>query len=88
MKRFKFEIREIDALNYGEDGWTWNTSYHAGDMETGAKNERRAFTRWLKNRKGITFKANRTLIEYDGDVYTIIDRKTKEPLFAAIPLDE
>lgn len=88
MKRFKFEIRGIDAFNYGADGWTWNTSYHVGDMETSAKNKKRAFTRWLKNRKGITFKPNRTLIEYDGDVYTIIDRKTKEPLFAAIPLDE
>lgn len=84
MKRFKFEIREIDAWMY-DDEWTWNTSYYLGDMETSAKNEKRAFTRWLKNHRGITFKCSRTLIEYDGDVYTIIDRKTKEPLFAAIP---
>ena len=85
MKKFKFEIREIDALNYGEEeGWIWNTSYHMGDMVTSAKNEKRAFTSWMKNHAGITFKPNRTLIEYDGDVYTIIDRKTKEPLFAAI----
>ena len=86
MKKFKFEIREIDALNYGSDeGWIWNTSYHMGDMVTSAKNEKRAFTSWMKNHAGITFKPNRTLIEYDGNVYTIIDRKTKEPLFAAIP---
>ncbi len=86
MKKFKFEIREIDAWNYGEEeGWIWNTSYHMGDMITSAKNEKRAFTSWMKNHAGITFKPNRTLIEYDGDVYTIIDRKTKEPLFAAIP---
>lgn len=85
MKKFKFEIREIDAWNYVEDGWIWNTSYHIGDMITSANNEKRAFTKWLKNHHGITFKLNRTLIEYDGDVYTIIDRKTKEPLFAAIP---
>ena len=86
MKKFKFEIREIDAWNYGEDeGWIWNTSYHMGDMVTSAKNEKRAFTSWMKKHAGITFKPNRTLIEYDGDVYTIIDRKTKEPLFAAIP---
>lgn len=86
MKKFKFEIREIDAWNYGEEeGWIWNTSYLMGDMVTSAKNEKRAFTSWMKKHAGITFKPNRTLIEYDGDVYTIIDRKTKEPLFAAIP---
>jgi hypothetical protein len=86
MKKFKFEIREVDAWNYGEEeGWIWNTSYHMGDMVTSAKNEKRAFTSWMKKHAGITFKPNRTLIEYDGDVYTIIDRKTKEPLFAAIP---
>ena len=82
----KFEIREIDAWNYGEDeGWIWNTSYKLGTMETTAQNEKRAFTQWMKNHAGITFKMNRTLIDFDGDVYTIIDRKTKEPLFAVIP---
>jgi hypothetical protein len=86
MKKLKFEIREIDAWNYGEEeGWIWNTSYHMGDMVTSAKNKKRAFTSWMKKHAGITFKPNRTLIEYDGDVYTIINRKTKEPLFAAIP---
>ena len=83
MNKIKFEIREIDAWNYDGE-WTWNTSYHMGDMVTSANNEKRAFTKWLKNH-GITFKLNRTLIEYDGDAYTIVDRKTKEPLFAAIP---
>ena len=85
-KGYSFEIREIDALNYGEDeGWIWNTSYHIGEMTTKAKDEKKAFTAWMKRHLGISFKPNRTLIEYDGDVYTIIDRKTKEPLFAAIP---
>ena len=86
MKKITFEIREVEAWNYGEyEGWIWNTSYHMGDMVTSAKEEKRAFTAWLKNHAGIVFKPNRTLIEFDGDVYTIIDRKTKEPLFAAIP---
>ena len=57
MKKFKFEIREIDAWNYGEEeGWIWNTSYHMGDMVTSAKNEKRAFTSWMKNNAGITCK--------------------------------
>ena len=85
-KKDSFEIRQIDAWYYGEDeGWIWNTSYLMGEMQTKAQNERRAFTAWLKRHLGISFKNNRTLIEHDGDCYTIIDRKTKEPLFIAIP---
>lgn len=80
----KFEIREIDAYMYDEE-WTQNTSYNLGIMETAAKNEKQAFTRYLK-KKGIVFKKNRTLIDYDFDIYTIVDRKTKEPLFEAIPM--
>lgn len=78
-----FEIRELDCYLYDEE-WTQNTSYFVGNMVTKAENEKRAFTKWLK-KKGISFKLNRTLIEYDGDCYTIIDRKTKEPLYIAIP---
>lgn len=80
----KFEIRQLDCYMYDND-WIWNTSYQLGTMETKAQNEKRAFTQWMKNHAGITFKPNRTLIDFDGDIYTIIDRKTKEPLFAAIP---
>ena len=80
----KFEIRQLDCYMYDDD-WTQNTSYLLGTMETKAQNEKRAFTQWMKNHAGVTFKPNRTLIEFDGDCYTIIDRKTKEPLFIAIP---
>ena len=80
----KFEIRQLDCYMYDDD-WTWNESYSLGTMETKAQNEKRAFTQWMKNHAGITFKINRTLIDFDGDCYTIIDRKTKEPLFIAIP---
>lgn len=80
----KFEIRQLDCWMYDGE-WTQNTSYRLGEMQTKAKNEKRAFCAWLKRHLGISFKNNRTLIEYDGDCYTIIDRKTREPLFAAIP---
>ena len=80
----KFEIRQLDCYMYDDD-WTQNTSYLLGTMETKAQNEKRAFTQWMKNHAGVTFKPNRTLIDFDGDCYTIIDRKTKEPLFIAIP---
>lgn len=78
-----FEIREIEAWAY-DDTWNWDNSYFMGNMATSATNINRAFTAWLR-KKGIVFKKNRTIIEYDGDIYTILDRKTKEPLFVAIP---
>ena len=84
-KKISFEIRQLDAWGNAEDGYDINTSYNMGEMTTKAQNERKAFTSWLKNHCGISFKNNRTLIEFDGDCYTIIDRKTKEPLFIAIP---
>ena len=82
MKDNLFEIRQLDCYMYDGD-WTVNTSYPICMWVTNAKNERKAFTAKLK-RLGISFKLNRTLIEFDGDCYTIIDRKTKEPLFIAI----
>ena len=82
----KYEIRQLDYYLY-DDEWTQNTSYLIGAFETHCKaeNEKQAFTRYLANKHGIVFKKNRTRIEFDGDCYTIIDRKTKEPLFIAIP---
>lgn len=81
----KFEIRQLDAWGNNEDVYEVNTSYLMGKMETSAKNEKAAFTNYLKNKHGIIFKKNRTRIEFDGDCYTITDRKTNEPLFVAIP---
>lgn len=82
MKKNAFEIRQLDCYMY-EDDWTVNTSYLLGTMYTSAQNEKAAFVRFL-NALGIRFIKNRTRIEFDGDNYTIIDRKTKEPLFIAI----
>lgn len=79
----KFEVRQLDCYLYDEE-WTENTSYLVGAMETSAKDEKRAFTRYLK-KKGITFYKNKTMIEFNGDCYTIINRKTKKPLFIMIP---
>ena len=84
-KGYSFEIRQLDAWGNNEEGYEINESWHMGEMTTKAQNERKAFTSWLKNHCGISFKPNRTLIEFDGDCYTIIDRKTKQPLFIAIP---
>ena len=83
--KYRYEIREIDAWYY-DDGWNYNTTYLMGELTTSSKDEKRAFTNYLKNEHGITFKKNRTRIEYDGSLYEIVDRKTFEPLFVMIPL--
>ena len=79
----RFEIRQIDAWA-SPDGWDYNKTWKMGTFKTKAKDERKAFTGHLRRKFGIVFKKNRTRIEFDGDNYEIIDRKTKEPLFCAI----
>lgn len=85
----KFLVRQLDSWKSGDDLYDWdvNNVYNIGEVETSAKNERKAITRYLRM-KGIIFKKNRTLIDFDGDNYTIIDRKTKEPIFDAVYLGE
>lgn len=82
-KEVNYEIRQLDSYLYDEE-WTINTSYYIGILSTAAKNERKAFTSFLK-KQGIMFYKGKTIIEFDGDCYTILDRKTQEPLFTAIP---
>lgn len=87
-----YEIREVDALAEYDDpddpeeepAWIWNTSYRLGEFTT-AGDPARALRHYLKQHHGITFYRGRTVTEYDGDVYEIVDRKTGDPLFAAIP---
>lgn len=83
-KKYVFEIREIDGWMY-DDNWIWNTSYFIGHMKTSAKDEKRAFARYL-NKHGIYFKKNRTIIDVQdgGSILEVQDRKTKEPLYVAI----
>ena len=86
-KAYRFEVRQIEAW-YTPDGWEYNTTYRMGTFKTRAKDERKAFTGHLARKFGIVFRKNKTRIEFDGDNYTIIDRKTKEPLFDALYIGE
>lgn len=79
----RYEVRQVDAYLY-DDCWTYNTTYLIGTFTTYAEDIPRAIRYYLKS-KGIVFQPHATRTEYDGDVYEIVDRKTGEPLFAAIP---
>lgn len=85
-KGLRFLVRQVEAWADPDDGWTYNNTWAIGEMVTCAQDVRAALTAWLK-RRGIIFKKNRTRIEFDGDNYTIVDRKTGEPLFDAVCLD-
>ena len=81
---YRYEVRQIDAWKY-DDEWVVNDSFFIDDFLTSAKDHKRAFIAFL-NKRGISFKLNRTLVDDDGSCLTVIDRKTKEPLFMAVPL--
>ena len=83
MDKCKYEIRQIDAWG-SEEGWTWNNSIKLGEFTTAAEDHKRAFLNALK-RLGITCKRGSCKVECDGDIYELQNRKTGEPLIAAIP---
>lgn len=80
-----YEVREIDAWMY-DDSWTWNNSFVVGTFTTAAQDTARTFRHYLKT-QGVTFRRGTTRTEFDGDVYEIVDRKTGEPLYAAVPME-
>lgn len=80
----KYEIRQIDAYMYDGE-WVENTSYLLGKYTTHAQDEGRSFLNFLR-RKGIRCKRGCCRVVWDGDVYTLEERKTQMPLFVAIPI--
>lgn len=82
----RFEIRQVDAYEEEDSCWCWNESIHLSDFAVASTtNLPRKFVREL-NKLGIHFAPNRTLVYDDGDLLEIVDRKTKQPLFAALML--
>ena len=79
----EYEIRQIDAIRE-DDGWMWNTSYSLGCYEAIGADHKRSFLRAL-HRLGIVCKRGACRVEYDGDVYELVERSTGMPMFAAIP---
>ena len=81
----KFEIRQIDAWFDGEV-WTYNESFRIGEFFTKAENIKRAFCRALRG-LGVVFYRGRIVVVDDGELLEIQDRKSGEPLFAAVPIE-
>ena len=83
MKKYCYEIREIDAWMY-DDGWTYNATYLVGEIAT-AGDVKRAMMAFLRKKYGIVCRKGACRIKYDGDVYELQNRKTGEPFYVAIP---
>ena len=88
MNKFKYEydIRQVDAWKDEEECWYWNNSIHLYHFYTASKDHKKAFLDFLR-KVGITFKKGSIRVEDDGSVYEIVDKKTGEPLFAAVPVN-
>lgn len=84
LELINFDVLDVDAWTDPEGGWTYNQAFTIGHFSTRG-NEKRAFIRFL-NKRGIYFKKGRTIIDVQdgGCIYEVQDRKTKEPLFAAV----
>lgn len=84
MKKYNFEIRQIDAWGNISDGYEYNETWHICNLSSAARDEKRLFLRALR-RRGISFKRGAVRVDYDGSIYEIVNRKTLEPLFCMIP---
>lgn len=83
-QKFKYDLRKVDALQEEEGLWYWNSSLHYSEFSTAADNKR-AFL-YALHKEGIYCKRGKCRAYFDGEIFVLEDRKTKEPLFAAIPL--
>ena len=83
----KMKILSIDAWREPEGGWTWNAWYRVGavpvtEFEAIAGSPRKLF-RWLRD-TGMLSDASkgRVACEDDGYNVVIVNKSTREPLYA------
>lgn len=83
---YNYELGYVDAYEDEESCWCWNESIRLSDFTVvSTTNIPRKFVREL-HKLGVYFVPNRILVYDDGDLLEIVDRKTKQPLFAALML--
>lgn len=80
----KYTIQQLDTWN-SEDGWWVNEAWNIGEFETRSDNVSRAFLNAMR-KLGIAFKRGAIRVEWDGDIYYIMERKTNMPIFDAVPM--
>lgn len=91
MKKYSYEIRQIDAITSDEYDetpvWMWNTSFYLCTMSTSASDHKAAFLRRIHALcPRLNLRRSNLYIAYDGDVYELRDRSDDRPILAAIPM--
>ena len=84
--KYRYELRQIDALREDEFSWYYNETWKLAEYETAAQDEKRAFLRAL-HKIGVSCKRGKCKVVSDGSLLELIDRKTEEPLFCAVPVN-
>ena len=81
----KYEIKQISARKNEKGVWTWKNAMTIGEFQTNAKNHKKAFLYHL-HKMGIILKSGKFTINASKNVLEVRDRKTNEPIFAAVPI--
>lgn len=84
--KYKYELRQIEAWREDEFSWYYNETWKLAEFETAAKEHKTAFLRAL-HKIGVSCKRGKCKVVSDGSIYELIDRKTLEPLFCAVPVN-
>jgi hypothetical protein len=83
-------VLSIDAWREG-DGWTWNAWYHRGTLTVrefsklgcATRQQTRATLAWFREHGYLSEESKGAVtLEDDGHNLTVLDRRTREPLFA------
>ena len=80
----KYELRDVDAMIEG-DSWCYNASYKMSEFICKTDNPKRAMLKAL-HKAGVSCNRGKCVVIDDGDILELIERKSKEPLFCAVPL--
>jgi hypothetical protein len=89
MDNLVYELRQIDAWAEGEYNWSWNESWHIAEITIpgNVKNLEKSLLYHMR-KHGIVSKPGKTkLVNIDGSLYELQNRKTDEPLFAFVPVN-
>ena len=78
-----FPVLSIDAWGNQEDGYDWNQWFHVGTIDIDLDDENRDIIRAMVN-AGYLTKAGLDVAEVEDDGYNIVilDKETREPVFA------
>ena len=80
MKTYK--VLSIDAWGNEDDGYEWNQWFNTGTIDLADLNASNDEILYRMEEEGFITRANKGDIDDDGYNLVIVDKQTREPLFA------